>query len=225
MSPSRTSAAVAVLAAAMALTPVAPALAQTTPATVAPSCGPSPQPSSLTASDIAIDAGDTHQLLAFGRLGADAQLFAATAPNSAFRLIIQGRTSPYEDECTGAAIWTLQPFATSRYYAVVDGVRTETITVAVRERTATIGVRQAGGVYTFSGVVAPSAAGEQVTLARLDGGTGRVTGVASTRTSADGRYQIRTRLPRGFAGFYALTPPAPGKPPVRSRLYGLIVPR
>lgn len=86
-------------------------------------------------------------------------------------------------------------------------------------RNVTIGIRQASGIYTFSGVLTPAEAGRQVTVARLDSVTKRVTGVASTLTDAAGRYVIRTRLPVGFAGFYTLTATHG-----RSRLYGLIVP-
>ena len=86
-------------------------------------------------------------------------------------------------------------------------------------REVTIGIRQASGVYTFSGAVSPAEGGRQVTVARLDSLTKRVTGVASTTTDAAGRYTIRTRLPAGFAGFYTLTA-SHG----RSRLYGLVVP-
>lgn len=91
-------------------------------------------------------------------------------------------------------------------------------------RTVTIGIRQANGVYTFTGQVGPSVRGLQVTLARLDGATKRVTGVASTTTDATGRYSISTRLPVGMAGFYALTAPTADYTPGRSRLYGLLVP-
>ena len=96
-------------------------------------------------------------------------------------------------------------------------------TVATRE--VTIGIRQAAGVYTFSGRVNPAEAGVQVTTARLDGVTNRVTGVATTRTDAAGRYTIRTRLPVGFAGYYSLTEARSGIGAGRSRLYGLVVPR
>lgn len=64
-----------------------------------------------------------------------------------------------------------------------------------------------------------------MTTARLDSVTKRVTGVASTRTDAAGRYTIRTRLPAGFAGYYSLTETTSGISAGRSRLYGLIVPR
>ena len=86
----------------------------------------------------------------------------------------------------------------------------------------TIGVRQASGVYTFTGTVSPAAAGVQVTIARL-GTDGRVTGVASTATVAGGDYEIRTSLPVGFASYYALTAPTAERQAARSRLYGLLV--
>ena len=92
-------------------------------------------------------------------------------------------------------------------------------------RGVTIGIRQANGIYTFSGAVSPAEAGVQVTTARLDSVTKRVTGVASTRTDAAGRYTIRTRLPVGFAGYYSLTETRSGVSAGRSILYGLVVPR
>lgn len=92
-------------------------------------------------------------------------------------------------------------------------------------RGVSIGIRQASGVYTFSGTVTPAEAGVQVTTARLDGVSGRVTGVASTRTDAAGRYTIRTRLPAGMAGYYSLSESRSGFSAGRSRLYGLVVPR
>jgi uncharacterized protein with LGFP repeats len=95
----------------------------------------------------------------------------------------------------------------------------------VPARDVTIGIRQAAGIYTFTGRISPAQGGVQVTTARLDGVTNRVTGVASTRTDAAGRYTIRTRLPKGFAGFYSLSATASGIPAGRSRLYGLVVPR
>jgi hypothetical protein len=96
---------------------------------------------------------------------------------------------------------------------------------AAGTRGVTIGIRQASGIYTFSGTVSPAEAGVQVTTARLDSVTKRVTGVASTRTDAAGRYTIRTRLPVGFAGYYSLTETRSGISAGRSRLYGLVVPR
>ena len=98
------------------------------------------------------------------------------------------------------------------------------MTVEVR-RTVTIRVSQAGGTYTFTGQVARAEAGLQVTIARLASETNRVTGVASTRTDAAGRYVIRTALPQGLSGYYALTGVSPtgALQPGRSRLYGLLV--
>lgn len=103
-------------------------------------------------------------------------------------------------------------------------VATPSVPAAKPARSVTIGIRQASGVYTFSGEVGPVAAGVQVTLARLDGATKRVTGVASTKTDAAGRYRLSTRLPSGMAGFYALTAPTATHTAGRSRLYGLNVP-
>ena len=88
--------------------------------------------------------------------------------------------------------------------------------------TVTIGVRQASGSYTFTGTVAPAAAGVPVTIARL-GTDGRVSGIASTRTLTGGAYELRTSLPLGFASYYALTGATPELAPARSRLYGLLV--
>jgi hypothetical protein len=92
-------------------------------------------------------------------------------------------------------------------------------------RTVTIGISQANGIYTFSGTIRRAEAGLQVTVARLDAVTKRVTGVASAVTNAAGTYTIRTRLPIGQAGYYTLTAPTASLDAGRSRLYGLIVPR
>lgn len=108
--------------------------------------------------------------------------------------------------------------------AALLGVSALSGSASADSRSVTIGIKQASGVYTFTGQVGPVTPGLQVTLARLDGTTNRVTGVASTRTDAAGRYTIRTRLPAGTAGFYALTAPTSDHPPGRSRLYGLVVP-
>jgi hypothetical protein len=70
--------------------------------------------------------------------------------------------------------------------------------------------------------VTPAVAGVQVTIARL-GTDGRTTGVASTRTTAGGAYELRTSLPLGLASYYALTAPTPELSAGRSRLYGLLV--
>jgi hypothetical protein len=160
-----------------------------------------------------VDFGDTHRLTVTGSAGAAVELFGngrrirtATIPTS------------------GQVTWDLQPGDRTLFTAVVGGVRTETVTVRVR-RTVSIGIRQdTRGVYTFTGQIERAEAGVQVTIARLDSETQRVTGVASTATTADGRYEIRTSLPVGFAGYYALT--GVNRSPLergRSRLYGLIV--
>jgi uncharacterized protein with LGFP repeats len=109
-------------------------------------------------------------------------------------------------------------------YPLLEEIRAATAAIADSTRDVTIGIRQADGVYTFAGTISPAEAGVQVTTARLDGVTGRVTGVASTRTDAAGRYRIRTRLPAGFAGYYSLTETKSGIGAGRSRLYGLVVP-
>lgn len=95
-------------------------------------------------------------------------------------------------------------------------------TVTQQVPAVTIGISQASGVYTFTGAVTPAVAGVQVTIARLSP-EGAVTGIASTRTGADGRYEIRTSLPVGFASYYALTAPTAELQAGRSRLYGLLV--
>ncbi len=141
------------------------------------------------------------------------------------RLIRQAVLALTEQDAVGVAVFSLQPGDRTLLYATVDGRQTASATVEVR-RTVTIGIRQpARGVYVFSGQVARAEPGLQVTVARLDSETRRVTGVASTRTDGAGRYSIRTSLPVGFAGYYALTGVSDvgALQPGRSRLYGLIV--
>ena len=87
---------------------------------------------------------------------------------------------------SGQFTWELQPGARTTFRGFVDDVYAGQVDVRVR-RTVGIGVQQrTTGVYTFSGVIARPEAGVQVTIARLDSQTNRVTGVASTRTTADG---------------------------------------
>ena len=226
------------LAIAAALSTATPALAQETPTpsptataepTVEPTAEPTPEPTpdweaepTPIEPDIDVDLrvinyGETHLLAVFGDTGARVDLYGND------RLIRRDVLEPYEDDDDqfGIAVWELQPGVTTTFYGIVDGVRSPSITVNVR-RTVTIGISQASGVYTFSGVIARPEAGVQVTVARLDGKTNRVTGVASTKTTADGRYTIRTRLPAGMAGYYALTATQSGLDAGRSRLYGLI---
>lgn len=230
--------ALVVLATTAVLLPVDAALAQTATPTPTPSAtataSPSPTatptatstPTQPAAPGIDVDRevityGETHRLAVFARAGSSAELFAATLPNTAPRLIRQDDVAG-DGDGIGRVVWELRPGGTTRFHAVVDGVRSATLTVQVR-RSATIGIRQAAGTYTFSGVVGRPQAGVQVTIARLDSQTRRVTGVASTRTTADGRYEIRTALPAGFAGYYALTSQTVDLLAGRSRLYGLIV--
>ena len=129
-------------------------------------------------------------------------------------------------DASGSSTWTgLRPEERTTFVAVPSGTspdQSPSTCVQVR-RTVTICVSQAGGVYTFSGQLARAEAGVQVTIARLDSVTKRVTGVASTTTDAAGRYTVRTTLHQGFAGYYALTAEASGLDAGRSRLYGLLV--
>ena len=221
------------LATAAALIPAAPALAQTatpTPsATAAPSPSPTatptatttptPAPITLNVNRTLIDYGQRVQVAVFGQVGATVQLFGNG------RQIRTGTVGQFEGGQVGIATFDLQPGDRTLFYALVDGRQSASVTVEVR-RTVTIGIEQrTRGIFTFSGVIARAEAGVQVTIARLDSETRRVTGVASTRTTADGRYVISTPLPQGLAGYYALT----GVSGVgalqagRSRLYGLLV--
>lgn len=205
--------------------------------TVPPPLPPLPPPDGASPTQIAVsartvDVGGTVSLGVLGTAGAVVDLFASTARSSA-RVI---RTTTLTTAGTGGvrfelpaaadsrvATWALQPGETTHLFAQVrGGDRTATVTVHVR-RTVTIGIRQSGGVYTFSGVTARPVAGLQVTLARLLT-SGRVVGVASTTTDAAGAYRIRTRLAPGLGGYYALTAPTPDLQPGRSLLYGLVVP-
>ena len=174
--------------------------------------GPAGPPPGIAVDTAVIDFGGTHQLTVTGRAGAAAQLFGNGR-------VIRTATIP----ASGQFSWTLQPGDRTVFHATVGGVRTANVAVRVR-RTVGIGIQQpTRGVYVFSGQLQRPEAGVQVTIARLDSETRRVTGVASTRTTADGRYEIRTSLPVGFAGYYALTSATPQLDAGRSRLYGLIV--
>ena len=215
------------LATTAALLPAAPALAQTatptaTPtATIRPAPTPTPTPAAprIEVDRTSINYGQTMTLVVFGRIGATARIYANG------RLIREAVLELTEQDAIGIAVFTLQPGDRTLFYATVDGRQTASATVAVR-RTVTIGIQQpTRGVYVFSGQVARAEAGLQVTIARLNSETKRVTGVASTRTDAAGRYTIRTSLPVGFAGYYALTGVSNvgALQPGRSRLYGLIV--
>ena len=213
------------LATTAALLPAAPALAQTAAPTATPTASVSPVPAPAPAAPrievdrTLIDFGQTTTLVVFGRVGATVQLFGNG------RVVRTAVLELTEQDAIGIAVFPLQPGDRTLFYATVDGRQTASVTVEVR-RTVTIGIQQpTRGVYVFSGQVARAEAGLQVTIARLDSGTRRVTGVASTRTDAAGRYTIRTSLPVGFAGYYALTgvTSTGALQPGRSRLYGLIV--
>ena len=213
------------LGATAALLPAAPALAQTATPTVpigptpSPTTTPAPAPITINADRTLIDYGQTVQVRVFGQVGATVRLFGNG------RQIRTGTVGPFEGGQVGIATFNLQPGDRTLFYAFVDGRQSASVTVEVR-RTVTIGVRESNGVYIFSGQVARAEAGLQVTIARLDSVTKRVTGVASTATTADGRYEIITSLPQGFAGYYALTgvTNVGALQPGRSRLYGLMVP-
>ena len=211
------------------LTPVSPAFGQTAtdprpltvvndPSTPSTTQDPVEVPPRIDISRTLVDHGQTVDLRVFGPVGATVQLFGNG------RLLREAVLEQVEGDQSGVASWTLQPGNRTRFHAVVDGISSADVTVQVR-RTVTIGISQTNGIYTFSGHVARAEAGLQVTVARLDSQTKRVTGVASTRTDAAGRYTIRTALPTGLAGYYALTGVnASALEPGRSRLYGLVVP-
>lgn len=208
------------VAAAVALMPAAPAIAQTTalPLPTDPYHESIPQALDpvIDVDKSVIDYGNTHLLSVSGTMGADVQLFGNG-------VLIRRTTLGNMGDYSGYFVWELQPRDTTQFHAVVNGVKTETVTVRVR-RTVTIGVSQAAGVYTFSGQIQRAEAGVQVTIARLDSKTKRVTGVASTTTTVGGHYVIHTNLPTGFAGYYAMTGVnRSALEPGRSRLYGLIV--
>ena len=177
---------------------------------------PTTQPAQIAVSAQTIDVGGVVTLTVLGQAGAVVDLYAGSA-RTAPRVI---RTATVVG---GSVSWQLRPGETTRLFAQVrGGAPTATVAVNVR-RTVTIGIRQAAGVYTFTGVVQRPVAGLQVTLARLLT-SGRVVGVASTTKNAAGAYTIRTRLAPGMGGYYALTAPTSDLQPGRSRLYGLLVP-
>lgn len=204
--------------------PAVPALAQDAAPAPAPRVAASAATPTVRVDRPVVEHGQALRLVVQGRAGAQVRLLAAAPTAPAPRSIRQAvlSSSAGADPTTGSASWELQPGRTTRFTAVVDGVESSAVTVTVR-RAVTVGVRQAARTYTFSGSVAHPEAGVQVTVARL-GTDGRVTGVASTRTTAGGRYAIRTSLPTGFASYYALTSSTGDLQAGRSRLYGLVVP-
>ena len=207
------------------LLPAAPALAQTAPptptptATPTPTTTPTPSRPQVSVSAATVDVGGTVELTVRGTAGQVVDLLASSARASSRTI----RTATLD--AAGTVRWTLQPGETTSFVARPRGdapAPSEAVTVGVR-RTVSIGIRQANGVYTFSGAVAPALPGVRVTIARLDPETGRVTGVASSRTGGGGRYEIPAYLPVGLAGYYALTEATPDLLAGRSRLYGLLV--
>lgn len=222
------------LATTAALLPAAPALAQTATPTATPTPTPTPTPTAtptpppttpavlgVTARTNVIDFGGTVDITVQGRPGQAVDLLLANQRLTVPRVI---RTATLD--AGGTFTWTgLRPHERTTFVAVPAGTRPDRspyTSVQVR-RTVTIGVSQADGSYTFTGQLARADAGVQVTIARLDSETKRVTGVASTTTDAAGRYTVRTALPQGLAGYYALTAEANGLDAGRSRLYGLLV--
>ena len=207
------------LACAFSLLPVTPALATTEPPPEPPVVEAPSVPLSINVDRTLIDYGGAINLDVFGSVGATVQLFGNG------RQIRTATIGEFEGDATGVASFRLQPGDRTLFYAVVEGQQSAAVTVEVR-RTVTIGISQANGIYTFRGQIARPEAFVQVTVARLDAVTKRVTGVASTSTQADGSYVIRTALPVGQAGYYALTGVTDtGRLQAgRSRLYGLIVP-
>ena len=229
MIPTSTRRALLALATAAVLVPGTPALAQTaapTPsasATPQPTASPTAAPQHLDGFSVSrpvIDYGDTVDVTVRGSAGTQVDLFLTTPRTAEPR-----RTRTGTIGADGSLTWTgLRPEDNAAFFAREAGIQVTTSTVPVRvRRTVTIGVSQADGVYTFRGQVQRVEAGVQVTIARLDGETRRVTGVASARTDAAGRYVVRTALPQGLAGYYALTDSPTGLDAGRSRLYGVLV--
>lgn len=220
------------LAAAAALLPAAPALARS--ATPAPSASTAPAPSAtpsptatptpvltgLAVTRSLIDVGQTVDVTVNGSAGTSVSLFLGNFRAPQGREIRTGTIGS-----GGSLTWTgLRPEDSSVFFVGVAGSDTSIpgVSVLVR-RTVTIGIEQrTRGIYTFSGQVDRAEAGVPVTVARFDGRTKRATGVASTRTSADGRYSISTALPQGLSSYYAIADAANGLDAGRSRLYGLL---
>ena len=162
--------------------------------------------------------GGQRVIVTRGAPGARVDLYGATLPSTTYTRL---RTATLD--APGAASWTLAPRAHTRLYAVVRGVRSDVATLRVT-RAVTVGVRQASGVYRFSGTVGPAVGGLQVTLGTILPG-GRPVGIASTRTDRSGRYTIWTRLSPGTSMYFVVSAPTPHLLGGRSRLYGVAVPR
>ena len=179
------------LATTAALLPAAPALAQTATPTPTPAVAPTTSPTTpavlgVTASANVIDVGRTVDVTVQGRPGQAVDLLIANRRLTVPRLI---RTATLDSG--GSFTWTgLRPDERTTFIAVPAGTSPDQspFTGVQVRRTVTIGVSQANGVYTFAGQLARAEAGVQVTIARLDSETERVTGVASTTTDVAGRY-------------------------------------
>ena len=219
------------LAVAAVLVPAVPAVAQT--ATPAPSPSATPTPSGtptapvtpvlvrLSVSRSLIDLGQTVDATVTGTPGTQVGLFLGNFRASQGRQIRTGTIG-----AGGSLTWTgLRPEDSVALSVRVAGSDSGFVhaDVLVR-RIVTIGVEQRSrGTYRFSGQITRAEGGVPITIARLDDRTGRVTGVAATRTTADGRYTVSTSLPQGMAGYYAIALAASGLEAGRSRLYGLLV--
>ena len=209
----RTSTCRALVAAAIAATllPGTPASAQTA----------TPVIDALSVSRSLIDLGQAVDATVTGAPGTEVALFLGNFRASQGRQIRTGTIGS-----DGSLTWTdLRPQDSVALFVRVAGSDTGgTFADVLVRRLVTIGVAQRGrGTYAFSGRVVRPEAGVQVVIARLDDRTKRVTGVAETRTTADGRYAVSTSLPQGLAGYYAIALAASGLEAGRSRLYGLQV--
>ena len=209
------------MAAAIAATlvPAAPASAQT--ATPTPTVSPAPVIDRLSVSRSLIDLGQTVDATVTGAPGTEVALLLGNFRASQGRQIRTGTIGS-----DGSLTWTdLRPQDSVALFVRVAGADTGgTFADVLVRRTVTIGVAQRGrGTYAFSGRIVRPEAGVPVVIARLDDRTKRVTGVAATRTTADGRYTVSTSLPQGLAGYYAIALAASGLEAGRSRLYGLHV--
>lgn len=213
------------LAAAAVLVPAVPASAQTATPAPSPSATPAVPVTSvldrLSVSRSLIDLGQTVDATVTGTPGTQVDLFLGNFRASQGRRIRTGTIGT-----GGSLTWTgLRPEDSVALSARVAGSDTgfRYADVLVR-RIVTIGVQQRSrGTYAFSGRITRPEPGVSITIARLDDRTGRVTGVAATRTTADGRYTVSTSLPQGVAGYYAIALAASGLEAGRSRLYGLLV--
>lgn len=202
------------LAAAVVLTPLAPASAQT------------PTAPTIGVARPVIVLGEQGVVSVEGEAGSRVTLYAYTRPSTAYRVVRRGTL-----DAEGARSWAVTPAANTRLYAVTAPAgsapgtslrTTRTVTLDVAH-SVSIGVREDAGTYRFSGVVRPGSTGLPVTLYRtLPGGGATVAG--STRTRPDGSWRVDRRFTgSGTFGFYAVTGATPDNDAGRSRGYGLTV--